>query len=99
MVSRKSPQEPMWDEVLTDESLALMTLEPIVKKGTSDVCGYKPVFAGSDPRAKSRPVRWCTPPLYVSGGDVHMHGSSFKDKGELDRMITVKTTKTFSQCP
>ena len=28
-----------------------------------------------------------------------MHGSSFKDKGELDRMITVKTTKTFSQCP
>ena len=99
-MARRPNSIPSWRDVLSDESMERMTLEPTYD-AKGGVSGYRLVFDSSDTRARKREVQFETPRLHVSGGNSHMDGSLFKsgDDKKFTRWLSIKTKKTFDKNP
>ena len=98
-MARRPTKEPMWNDVLSSESLGRMRHEAVIG-ADGKYSGYKVVFATGDPRRKSEEVRYATPKLHVSGGDTFLHGKLFnKTESPFKRTICVRTSRSFDKNP
>jgi hypothetical protein len=95
----RSDEPPSWDEVLTEESMERMALEP-TKDAEGKISGYRLVWGRGDRRGRAADVEYTSPFLHVSGGDTHMDGRCYKPLDpdqRFSRWFTIKTTEDFEK--